>query len=119
MPLMNLYSNRLTRPQNEVQISSVCTSGPARPLIPACSSLTLVFPVYRRNGEEYSPQYPHHVRSLSHTLVPADKPKETCGELLPLLVELPVGREQQWLTFRISKGAVRMRNSVESWEEAL
>lgn len=52
--------NRLTRPQNEAQISSVWTFGPARPLIPACSSQTLVFPVYRRNGGEYSPQYPHH-----------------------------------------------------------
>ncbi len=110
MPLMNIHSNRLTRPQNEVQISSVCTSGPARPLIPACSSLTLVFPVYRRNGEEYSPQYPHHWEALSHSRA-ADKPKETFSELLPLFSGT-TSREQQWLTFRISKGAVRMRNSV-------
>jgi len=61
LPFLNLLNDiRLTRPQNEVQISSVCTFGPARPLIPACSSQTLGFPVYRRNGEEYSPQYPHH-----------------------------------------------------------
>ncbi len=93
LPFMNIHSNRLTRPQNEVQISSVWTSGPARPLIPACSSLTLVFPVYRRNGEEYSPQYPHHWEAVSHSRA-ADKPKETFSELHTIfylfLVELPV-----------------------------
>lgn len=72
--------NRLTRPQNEAQISSVWTFGPARPLIPACFSQTLVFPVYRRNGGEYSPRYPHHWGALSHSRA-VDKPKEPFGEL--------------------------------------
>lgn len=117
LPFMNIHSNRLTRPQNEVQISSVCTSGPARPLIPACSSLTLVFPVYRRNGEEYSPQYPHHWEALSHSRA-ADKPKETFGELLLLnylfLVELPVESSSG-----LRLGSCKNEKFSESWDESL
>lgn len=120
LPFLNLHNdNRLTRPQNEVQISSVCTFGPARPLIPACSSQILVFPVYRRNGEEYSPQYPHHWGVPSHSRA-VDKPKEPHGELrivfytvLPLFNDTN-SRGQQWLFLLIPyKKGVGMRTTAE------
>lgn len=120
LPFLNLHNdNRLTRPQNEVQISSVCTFGPARPLIPACSSQTLVFPVYRRNGEEYSPQYPHHWGALSHSRA-VDKPKEPHGELRTVFYTVLTlfndtnSRGQQWLPF----GKSGMRTTVKDASES-
>lgn len=95
-PFLNLCSNRLTRMPNELQISSVWTSGPTRPLIPACSSQTLVFPVYRLNEEEYSPQYPHHWEALS-LYCAADKPVSFL-----FLVELP-GEGSSGLILRVFK----------------
>lgn len=86
----------LTRQQNEVQISSVCTFGWVRPLIPGYFSHTLVFPVYRHNEEEYSPPYPHHSAALSHSRAVERSQKQTS-----VCLHFTNIRWQQCLVFRL------------------